>query len=127
LLRRGGLALQLDEGVARWWTFAGGRINHTLKYGFEWLRGWKVVADNFQLRLEGDGITHGTVAETIQEMTSEGFWRADETRHALRARLPEYQLSKFQDALPEAMALEMIGAWLLDFEGTLSFLRSVRE
>jgi ATP-dependent helicase Lhr and Lhr-like helicase len=38
LLRRGGLALQLDEGVARWWTFAGGRINHTLKYGFEWLR-----------------------------------------------------------------------------------------
>ncbi len=126
LLRRGGLALQLDEGAARWWTFAGGRINHTLKYGFEWLCGWKVIADNFQLRLEGDGITLGTVAETIQKMTSEGFWRADETRYALRARLPEYRLSKFQDALPETMALEVIGAWLLDFEGTLSFLRAVR-
>lgn len=33
LLRRHGPAIQLDEDRARWWTFAGGRINHTLKYG----------------------------------------------------------------------------------------------
>ena len=122
LLRRGGLALQLDEGVARWWTFAGGRINHTLKYGLEWRRGWKVVADNFQLRIEGNGLTHEMVAEVIQEMTREGFWHADATRQALRARLPEYRLSKFQDAMPETMELELIGSWLLDFDGTRSFL-----
>src|SRR5262249_41379833 len=28
LLRRDGVAVQLDDGVARWWTYAGGRINH---------------------------------------------------------------------------------------------------
>ena len=35
LLRRPGQAVQLDGSAALWWTFAGGRINHTLKYGFE--------------------------------------------------------------------------------------------
>ncbi|MCC7387121.1 MAG: hypothetical protein IT384_35135 [Deltaproteobacteria bacterium] len=35
LLRRSGLAIELDDGLARWWTFAGGRINHALKYGLE--------------------------------------------------------------------------------------------
>lgn len=31
-------------------------------------------------------------------------------------------LSKFQDAMPEAMALEMIGRYLLDVEGTVRWL-----
>ena len=39
LLRRSGPAVQIDEGTAYWWTFAGGRVNHTLKYGFEVLEG----------------------------------------------------------------------------------------
>lgn len=125
LLSRGGLALQLDGGTARWWSFAGGRINHTLKYGLEWLSGWKVVTDNFQLRIEGAGVTHGAVGELVQKMAGEGFWSAETTRHALLGRLPEYRLSKFQDALPEPMALEMIGAYLLDFEGTSAFLSAL--
>ncbi|HSP79810.1 MAG TPA: DEAD/DEAH box helicase [Myxococcaceae bacterium] len=122
LLGRAGPAVQWDDGRARWWTFAGGRINHTLKYALEWLCGWKVVADNFQLRLEGDGLTLGTVEEAIHRLAAEGFWNDPETRQALRARLPEYRLSKFQDALPEERALELLGAWLLDFEGARAFL-----
>ena len=31
------------EGEVRFWTFAGGRINHTLKYILARVRGWKVV------------------------------------------------------------------------------------
>jgi ATP-dependent Lhr-like helicase len=126
LLRRGNLALQWEDGAVRWWTFTGGRTNHTLKYGLEWLRGWKAIAGNFQLRIEGEGVTHDSVSAAIQEMRREDFWSAEETRQALLARLPEYRLSKFQDALPEPMAMEMLGSWLLDFESTRSFLATLQ-
>jgi hypothetical protein len=53
LLARPGHAVQTDEAVGHFWTFAGGRVNHTLKYGFEIIGDWKVVADNVQLRIEG--------------------------------------------------------------------------
>lgn len=123
LLRREGHATQLDGGVARWWTFAGGRINHTLKYGFEVLEGWKVVADNFQLRIEGDGIGHESVRKAIGRMMTEGFWIEPDVRRAVLTRLPGYRLSKFQDCLPETFALEVIERHLLDVEGTVRWLK----
>lgn len=36
-----------ENKQVQWWTFAGGRINSTLKYGLECLWGWEVRADNF--------------------------------------------------------------------------------
>ncbi len=124
LLRRQGLAVQLDGGVARWWTFAGGRVNHTLKYGFEVAEGWKVIADNFQLRIEGDGVGHEPVQRVIDKMSSPAFWDAPDTRRAVLARLPGYRLSKFQDCLPEKFALEVIENYLLDVESTVRWLGS---
>ena len=106
LLRRPGPAIQIDGSVGLWWTFAGGRVNHTLKYAFEVLEGWKVVADNFQLRIEGDGIGHESVRKAIARMTTAAFWDEPDTRRAVLARLPAYRLSKFQDCLPETFALE---------------------
>lgn len=122
LLRRSGPAVQLDGGTAYWWTFAGGRVNHTLKYGFEVLEGWKVVADNFQLRIEGDGIGHESVRKAIARMAAATFWDEPNTRRAVLARLPGYRLSKFQDCLPELFALEVIERYLLDVEGTVRWL-----
>lgn len=123
LLQRDGHPIQLDGGVARWWTFAGGRVNHTLKYALEWLEGWKVVPDNFLVRVQGDGITHETIRAAIDRMAAPEFWERGDTRSAILARIPEYRLSKFQPALPEWAAAEMVGAYLLDFIGTCSFLR----
>ena len=40
------------EYGAHWWTFAGGRINHTLKYALEVLGGWKITADSFALAVQ---------------------------------------------------------------------------
>lgn len=122
LLRRLGHAVQLDGSVARWWTFAGGRINHTLKYGFEVTQGWKVVADNFQLRIEGDGVGHESVRTAIASMASAAFWETPDVRRAVLARLPGYRLSKFQDCLPERFALEVIENYLLDVAGTVRWL-----
>ena len=122
LLRRPGHAVQMDGSAARWWTFAGGRVNHTLKYGFEVLEGWRVVADNFQLRIEGDGIGHESVRKAIARMATKAFWDAPDTRRSVLARLPAYRLSKFQDCLPELFALEMIEGYLLDVRGTVEWL-----
>jgi len=124
LLRRQGAALQVEPGVARWWTFAGGRVNHTLKYGFEIKEGWKVVADNFLVRIEGDGIGHETVGAAIGRMSQSEFWTEPTMRRSLLGRLPNYRLSKFQDCLPEAFALEVIERYLLDVERTVGLLVS---
>lgn len=126
LLRRK-LAIQSDEDCIRWWTFAGGKINHTLKHALEWRQGWKVVADNLQIRIGGVGVSDVAVREAIRDIAGAGFWQSRETAQALLARVPEYRLSKFQDALPEAMALEMIGAYLLDLEGAQSFVAECGE
>lgn len=122
LLRRPGRAVQIDDAVGRWWTFAGGRVNQTLKYGFEITDGWKVVADNLQLRIEGNGVGHESVRATIERMCAVEFWTAPEMRRAVLARLPGYRLSKFQDCLPERFALEVIENYLLDVEGTVRWL-----
>ncbi len=127
LLRRSKTALQVEPGIARWWTFAGGRINHTLKYGFEIAAGWKVVADNILLRIEGDGIGHETVGEVIARMSASTFWTAETFRKSLLARLPNYRLSKFQDCLPEMLALETVERYLLDVEGAVGWLGGPKQ
>jgi len=85
LLRRSVRPIQVEAASARWWTFAGGKINYTLKYGIELLGGWKVVADNFSLRIEGDGVTHGAVDEVIARLGREEFWETMPRRPAFAA------------------------------------------
>lgn len=118
LLRRPGPAVQLDGSTARWWTFAGGRVNQTLKYGLEILEGWKVVSDNFLVRIEGDGVNHDTVRAAIETLSDRSWWEMPK----LLSRLPEYRLSKFQQCLPERYELEVVGAYLLDVERTVGWL-----
>ncbi|MEI8255742.1 MAG: hypothetical protein WCJ30_08730 [Deltaproteobacteria bacterium] len=122
LLRRAVRPIQVEAGVARWWTFAGGRINYTLKYALEHLGGWKVVADNFMLRIEGASVAPEAVAAAIGRLGDAGWWSDERNRRDVLARLPEYRLSKFQRAMPDWAATEMIGAYLLDVDGTVGWL-----
>jgi len=122
LLGRKARPVQVEAGKARWWTFAGGKINYTLKFGLEVLGGWKVMSDNLLLRIEGDGVTHGAIDDLVNRMTGEGFWKDQGVWRAILARLPEYRLSKFQPALPDNASREMIGAYLLDMEGARAYL-----
>lgn len=127
LLRGSSRAVQMDGNNARLWTFAGGRINHTLKYGLELFEGWKVVADNFQLRIEGDGLGHEGVLRASARMASLSFWKEPSTRERVLRQLPGYRLSKFQDCLPQRFALEVIENYLIDIEGTVKWLNSPPE
>jgi len=122
LLRSRADALQFDGTTVTWWTFAGGRINQTLKYALAWKGAWKVVPDNFSVSIQGDGVSFEAVSRLVEEMRQAGFWEAAETRRRLLALVPEYRLSKFQRVLPERWQVEMVGAYLLDFEATARFL-----
>ena len=122
LLKRSTDSLQQDDKGVMWWTFAGGRINHTLKYTLEWKERWKVVADNFSLRVTGNGVSGESVRKAIDGFRVGGFWDDEETRAKLLAKVPEYRLSKFQQALPPKFEVEMVGMYLLDFEGAAGFI-----
>lgn len=122
LVRSAGSALHGDGSSVTWWTFAGGRINQTLKYALEWKGGWKVVPDNFSVRIEGDGVRQAAVQVQLTALSHPGFWADPETRAKLRSLVPEYRLSKFQKVLPDAAQSEMIGGYLLDFSGAAVLL-----
>ncbi len=117
LLNRSGRAIQMEPGRALWWTFAGGRINHTFKYGVQLLSDWKATADNFRVKIEGDGLTFERLERLIGVMADPAFWKDPATRDAIMGALPEYRLSRFQRALPRAFSAEMVCDFLLDIEG----------
>lgn len=117
-LRGTNFLVQMDDGKAHVWTYAGGRINHTLKYILALLGGWKIVADNFQLRIEGDSVTPQALFEIIDRMRTDAFWSDRSVWGPIFADLPEYRLSKFQKAMPQEFSEEMVAKYLLDVEGT---------
>jgi ATP-dependent Lhr-like helicase len=122
LARSGPVAAQLAEKAAYLWTFAGGQINHTLKYAIEMTSGWKVVADNIQLRIEGAGLTHATLDAALETLRTPEFWSSADNQRAILARVPDFRLSKFQQALPQKFEAEVVGSYLLDIAGTREFL-----
>jgi len=115
-------SIQLETNQALWWTFAGGQINHTLKYGLQFYHDWKIIADNFKLKIEGDSVGYATLSLAIAQMSEPAFWKTPAIQHFLLSHLPEYRLSKFQRALPGIYSLEMINNYLLDILGTVQFL-----
>ncbi|QRK05268.1 hypothetical protein JQX13_34445 [Archangium violaceum] len=127
LLRRASLPIQVDsEGSALWWNFAGGRINHTFKYALEATQGWKVVPDNFFLKISGEVVTHLAIEAALSALAQPSFWSAPGRMQSIRARIPPYRLSKFQDALPPSAEAEMLGAFFLDVPGACELLGSAR-
>lgn len=120
LLAKTGLQCEADRVL--WWTFAGGKINHTLKYGLQFQHDWKIVADNFKIKIEGDSVGRATVNLAIQEISKPLFWHNPKTTEFVLSQLPEYRLSKFQPALPYKYSLEVISNYLLDIPQTIRFL-----
>jgi ATP-dependent Lhr-like helicase len=104
-------------------TYAGGRINYTLKAVIEGALPVRVVADNFELRVEGADATQEAVERALRAVAVPGFFDDAARIDTLRAGLPPFRLSKFQPLLPARFAREVIGRYFLDFEGTARFVR----
>jgi ATP-dependent helicase Lhr and Lhr-like helicase len=105
-----------EDKQVQWWTFAGGRINRTLKYGLECLWGWDVRADNFQITVTGEHLTKVAFESAIAAVINPEFWQTKETQKYLLEKLPNYRFSKFQQVLPDQFALEMVKGYLLDID-----------
>lgn len=119
------ISIQTDDDRLIWWTFAGGQINTTLKYGLQINHDWKITCDNFKIKIEGDSATAGMIMMQIKEISKANFWSNPFTEQYIRDHLPEYRLSKFQNTLPDDYSLEMISNYLLNIPGTIKFISSI--
>jgi len=113
---RGGIDMQGDE--IRWWTFAGGRINATLRYALEAVRdGWQVVSDNFLVRIRGEDVSEHRLAEARRQIADSKLWDDSHLWANIAGSLPNYRLSKFQPLMPPWVEREMLAMYLLDISG----------
>jgi len=129
--------LEVDDGEIRWWTFAGGRINSTLRYALQAVGGdWKVVPDNLLIKVRGEDLDERSLREAIDQLRDLEFWENEKLWAEVAVSLPNYRLSKFQSFMPPWVEREMLADYLLDVEGAWRWvsrdpeaapLRGVRE
>ena len=118
VLETTGPALAFTEDSTTWWTFAGGKVNQTLRYAINIEGGWTVRADNFKLEIKAGLAQRERIKQVLKTLISPSFWRDDRLLDKYMSRLPDYRLSKFQKVLPKAQSMEFIGSFLLDFPQT---------
>lgn len=104
-----------------WWTYAGGRINITLRYALSHLMGYEISSNNYYLKFKTEEASENKLKRLIQSMKSPDFW-SEELIIAITSQLPINRLSKFQDCLPQTFQKELIANEYLDIQGTLMFL-----
>lgn len=118
-------AIQEDADGLRWWTYAGGAINQTLKYALAELTGWKVMADSFRLRFEGPDVAIAPLLAAVRRLSEPALWDDLGLWQRILAAIPPYRFSKFQPALPGRYQHELVGRYLLDLEATRRFVAAL--
>ena len=120
--------IELEDKEIRWWTYAGGVINSTLRYALNVLRtDWKITTDNFLIRARGDDVDGGTFARVLEGLSQAGFWDDERVWKEVAAALPSYRLSKFQPLMPPWVEREVLARYLLDVEGAKKWLLSAHS
>jgi ATP-dependent Lhr-like helicase len=124
--QRGGVVFDDDE--IRWWTFAGGSINATLRHAFETtVGGWRVSTDNFSIRLRGDDLDGRRFHDAVNTLTKPGFWEDDLLWAGITESLPSYRLSKFQPLMPPWIEREVVARYLLDTDGAWRWISGIES
>jgi ATP-dependent helicase Lhr and Lhr-like helicase len=115
--------VEIDDKEIRWWTFAGGRINTTLRYGLGTLLvDLQIVPDNFLLRLPGENLTFPRFQDAVTALRSPTVWDDEGMWNGIFDSLPGYRLSKFQPLMPPWVESEVVGRYLLDVPGAKRWL-----
>ncbi|MCB9599938.1 MAG: DEAD/DEAH box helicase [Sandaracinus sp.] len=106
-----------------WWTFAGGRINSTLRYALEAVGGdWKVIPDNFFVKVRGEHLDEARLRAAIERLSDLELWENEKLWAEIATDLPSYRLSKFQVLMPPWIEREVVASHLLDVAGAWRFL-----
>jgi ATP-dependent Lhr-like helicase len=115
--------LEIGEGEVQWWTFAGGKINATLKYALEAVGlDAKIVPHNFGLRIRGDGVAQGAFQQYRARLSDPALWQDEKLWKEVAESLPNYRLSKFQALMPPWVEQEVVATYLLDAQGAADWL-----
>lgn len=116
--------LEVDEEEIRWWTFAGGKINATLRYALEEACGdWKVIPDNFGIKIRGETADVERLKGVVQKLRRDEFWE-DRRWQEIAECLPNYRLTKFQPLMPNWVEREVVAGYLLDVAGARRWLET---
>jgi ATP-dependent helicase Lhr and Lhr-like helicase len=84
----------------QWWTFAGGRINSTLRYVLKSLGGdWAITTDNLHLTVRGDDLTIAHFRQVLNMLRTAEVWNDAELWQSVSASLPAYRLSKWSPTI----------------------------
>ena len=119
--RRGGI--EEDDNEIRWWTFAGGRINSTLRHALSAINGeWTVIPDNVVLKVRGPNLTLAHFMAVRNQLRNAEFWEDDDRWRTIADTLPGYRLSKFQPLMPPWVEREIVSNYLLDVSGSQCWL-----
>jgi ATP-dependent Lhr-like helicase len=117
--------IEIGNREIRWWTFAGGQINTTLRYALEALGlDWRIMPDNLSIRLRGEDIGRVRFAETLNRLMDPTLWEDGDLWAAIARSLPGYRLSKFQPLMPPWVEREMIADYLLDRHATQRWIEN---
>jgi len=111
----GGINSNQDTNEVVWHTFAGGRVNSTIRYALGTLQpAWIITPDNFSVRVRDSGITDAGFRTVIRDLVSPDFWKDESVWQQIRSALPGYRLSKFQPLMPAWVEQEVLFDYLLD-------------
>ncbi|MCK6516851.1 DEAD/DEAH box helicase [Myxococcota bacterium] len=117
----GPFTISVEEGELRVWTFAGGRVNSTLKHALRALGGaWEVVADNLRLVVRGCPSIE-RLQELLHRLSEPELWSDEALWDEVAQSLPAYRLSKFQVLMPPWVERELLAAQLLDLDRAGAF------
>jgi len=112
-------------GEIHWWTFAGGRINSTLRYLLKAIgNDWLITADNLMLKLCGDDLTPAHFRSLLQTLKNPDVWSDGELWQTIAETLPEYRLSKFQPLMPDWVEQEVVADYLLNRQATRRWIQT---
>ena len=115
--------IDLQDSELHWWTFAGGKINSTLRYAMQsLLPEARIIMDNFRLRLRADSLTEAQFRLLLRELQQADFWTETVRWQSIAALLPAYRLSKFQPLMPDWVQREFVADFLLDVPGAQTWL-----
>jgi len=119
--------IENDARGILWHTWAGGRINNTIRFALKAELGVEVQATNELVRIPDSTIPWLEVTRLIEEMRFPAFWNDGPRMDRIQAMLPEWRLSKFQGYLPVAKRRELVAMTILDVPGTLRFLEEIEK
>lgn len=116
--------VSINGDTVTWTTYAGGRINSTIRQAIQAKEpSWDVTTDNFSIRVSDDAITEAHFRDVQWTLSSPDFWQDESLWQQVQTNLPGYRLSKFQPLMPQWVEQEVLFDYLLDRRGTQNWLQ----